>query len=267
MPRKDFTENQKAEIYARDRATCAFSTQSLWALDYGIFGSRVTNWIDHIVPCAAGGSSDIDNGVCASDFFNSQKRDDATDTHYLIIAGEVTPYYLKVFGEPAQALQAQLMRLANVQPCDWFYNRCITGTFVGFEWRCLKLYHSKEEKRTDEYWFRSAWKRLEKYHKKKSNHTIPERGLVNDPSLFGVAELLQLESITTYEKYRSYIETLYPMFRQNYKAVYEYQRLPRIREQTAYLDHLSDNDQINPLMLSSLRGDNLLRSGVIRLMQ
>ena len=52
--RTEFTENQKAEIFSRDRATCAFSGISLWFLDVGIGSNWQVDWVDHILPSAAG---------------------------------------------------------------------------------------------------------------------------------------------------------------------------------------------------------------------
>jgi len=50
--RTEFTDNQKAKIFSRDRATCAFSGISLWFLDLGIRSNWQVDWVDHILPSA-----------------------------------------------------------------------------------------------------------------------------------------------------------------------------------------------------------------------
>ena len=62
--RKEFTDNQKAEIFVRDAATCGFSGISLWFLDNGIKSNWQVDWVDHIKPSASGGGAEIENGIC-----------------------------------------------------------------------------------------------------------------------------------------------------------------------------------------------------------
>ena len=88
--RIEFTEAQKALIYARDRATCAFSGLSLWLLDIGIRPNWDMDWVDHILPSASGGNASLDNGICASSTFNAKKRDNTSDNVFFVHHGAIT---------------------------------------------------------------------------------------------------------------------------------------------------------------------------------
>ncbi|MGB3547663.1 MAG: hypothetical protein WBA17_11850 [Saprospiraceae bacterium] len=259
MKRKNFSEKQKAFIYARDRATCAFSTKSLWALDYGVMSGWVVDWVDHIIPCSSGGTNDLDNGVCASDFFNSQKGSNAKDNKYFIKEGSVTDYYIELFGEPPSALVEQLRRLKQLEAADWYFNRSIVGLFVGYECRCDKEFKGKEWSRDDAYWFKSAWKRLQLFQKLKGNKSITERSLLKDRQQHGVTELLDLESAASYEDFIDILENIYPLYKENYKALFFYHQLENIRQQTAFIKTLENNTKVNPIVLNTMKGNNLLR--------
>jgi hypothetical protein len=121
--RIEFTENQKAQIYSRDRATCAFSGLSLWLLDTGIRPNWDMDWVDHIRPSAAGGDASLGNGICASSTFNAKKRDNTSDNVFFVQFGNITEDYLRVFGVPPSTLIEQLDRLKNLESSDWFFNR------------------------------------------------------------------------------------------------------------------------------------------------
>lgn len=92
--RTNFSENQKAAIYARDHATCAFSGISLWIFGYGIRPNYEMDWADHIKPSAKGGTSSLENGVCASHTFNSKKKDNGSDNVFFFQNGKITPAYI-----------------------------------------------------------------------------------------------------------------------------------------------------------------------------
>lgn len=52
--RAEFTDQQKAEIYVRDRALCSYSGLSLWLLDDGASDIFNIDWVDHYLPAARG---------------------------------------------------------------------------------------------------------------------------------------------------------------------------------------------------------------------
>jgi len=55
--RTEFSDRQKAEIFARDRATCCFSGANLWLLDAPLRPGFQMGWVDHIRPSSRGGKA------------------------------------------------------------------------------------------------------------------------------------------------------------------------------------------------------------------
>lgn len=250
--RAEFTERQKAEIFVRDRATCAFSGISLWFLDGGIKSNWQVDWVDHIKPSASGGGAVLDNGICASNLFNSKKKDNTSDNIYFVKDGSVTEHYLKVFGVPPSSLLERLNRLKELQPEDWFYNRSISGIFIGYNCRCDKEFKGLEYKRTDRYWFKSAWNRLQKYQKKKGQKNLIERGLVKEPIPFGTIELLKLENIVNEKDFYNWIEKNYSTYRESYKSFYIYFKIDNKEERKSFIEELKKNKVVHPDVIQAL---------------
>jgi hypothetical protein len=184
----------------------------------------IVDWVDHIIPCAHGGSADLNNGVCASDFFNTRKSDNIDDDRYLIKHGKVTEYYHELLGDPPAVLTKQLHRLSRLNGADWYFNRSIVGILVGYDYRCDKEFKGKEVSRKDVYWFKSAWNRLQKFQKIKSSSII-ERHLIKEDKPFGVDLLLQLEEIKSEPEFYELVEFMYPIYRENYMAIYNYYKM------------------------------------------
>jgi hypothetical protein len=220
--RTEFSEAQKSIIYARDRATCAMSGISLWLLDYGIRPNWDMDWVDHIRPSASGGKADIENGVCASSAFNFKKRSNAADNVLFFHRGSITKKYILVYGEPSSDVVDRLLRLENLEPVDWFFNRCIANAFIAFNWRCRREFFGIERKRGDSYWFSAAWKRLQRFLKNKPEATISERGLVKAPPPFGAELLLKAEMARDFDSFLNWAEAVFPIYRSNYIAMYGY---------------------------------------------
>ncbi|MGI9278092.1 MAG: HNH endonuclease [Endozoicomonas sp.] len=176
--RLNFTEKQKAIIFKRDRATCAFSGISLWLLDSGISPNWRMDWADHIRPNAAGGTAQLENGICASCTFNAKKKDNSYDTLYFVKNGLITDDYISIFGIPSQMFLNQLDRLGRLEIIDWYFNRCLANTFIGFDWRCVSEFEQVRKKRDDHYWFGSGWKRMKRFIKQRPELTYLERNLM-----------------------------------------------------------------------------------------
>lgn len=251
--RTNFTENQKAEIFARDRATCAFSGISLWLLDAGIRSNWQIDWADHIIPSAAGGEAELANGICASHTFNAKKRNNAADNIYFVRNGEITEHYIKVFGVPSSALVEQLQRLSALEPADWFFNRAVSSVFVGFDWRCDAEFKGKIYKRTDIYWFKSGWKRLQNFHRKRGNQSIIDKGLIKNKCPFGTKELLCLEQITTEKDYLDFIESIYPIYRNSYKALNQYFNLVSYEARLDYAQQVAEMRSLHPEIIKAIK--------------
>jgi len=250
--RIEFTENQKAQIYSRDRATCAFSGLSLWLLDIGIRPNWDMDWVDHIRPSASGGDASLDNGICASSTFNAKKRDNTSDNVFFVQFGNITEDYLKVFGAPPTTLVEQLGRLKNLEPADWFFNRCIANTYIAFNWRCNLEFNSIKHKRDDIYWFNAAWKRLQIYNKKRNKKNFLERGLVRESIPFGISDLLMAEKISTKEDYLEWAERIFSIYKHNYELLNLYVKNKSSHDRTNLISEAKNKEQINPELLRAL---------------
>src|SRR5207302_7983136 len=106
MPRaSNFTDRQKAELFVRDHATCAYTGKSLWLLDYGADPYFEVDWADHRRPVARGGTSTLANGVCASWGANFAKSDSLKRHACMFRFGRATPAYLRDHGSVPLRMQ------------------------------------------------------------------------------------------------------------------------------------------------------------------
>ncbi|HVC95431.1 MAG TPA: hypothetical protein VND64_17170 [Pirellulales bacterium] len=121
--REEFTNRQKADIFARDRAICCFSGKSLWILDYGAAPSS-DNWVDHIVAATKGGRAELENGTCASWLYNWLKRDSG-GAPYLFRKGRPTDDFFTFHEILPDHIAKHLRRFASLHYSDWFFNRAV----------------------------------------------------------------------------------------------------------------------------------------------
>jgi len=175
--RTNFSDAQKAEIYARDRATCCFTGANLWLLESPVRPGFEQDWVDHIKPSTRGGKSVISNGVCASATYNAKKGQNTSDSVYLFRSGVPTDVYFGLFGTLPEAQRERLNRLSGLRAYDWYFNRAIALVCIGFEWRCWKKYYQTVYKRDDRYWINAAYKKLCIYQELGRDSSLLDRGL------------------------------------------------------------------------------------------
>src|SRR5690348_5360216 len=121
--RDEFSDFDKARIFARDRALCTYSGKSLWLLDYGAAPASI-DWVDHYVPASRGGLVELDNGLCASWLFNKLKRDGG-GTMPLFFAGLSTVDFYTFYEVVAQTIAEHLRRFRTLHYSDWYFNRAV----------------------------------------------------------------------------------------------------------------------------------------------
>lgn len=121
--RDEFSDVDKARIFARDRALCTYSGKSLWLLDYGAAPASV-DWVDHYVPASRGGLAELDNGLCASWLYNKLKRD-VGGTMPLFFAGLPTVDFYTFYEIVPDTIAAHLRRFGTLHYSDWYFNRAI----------------------------------------------------------------------------------------------------------------------------------------------
>lgn len=188
----EFSPATKAEIYVRDRATCAFSGKSLWILDYGISPIYDVDWADHRTPRSRGGSSEAENGICASSFHNSKKSSNGRDNCFLFDEGEPTSDFFWNIGILSSEVLSQLKRLSNLRPCDWYFNRAIHHLFLAADW----LHYDRKYARDVDYYKKAARTALANYQLLRCRNgveKIENRGLVLHTDQKDVKLLLKLQ--------------------------------------------------------------------------
>ncbi len=217
MPRvrTNFSDRQKAEIFARDRATCCFSGANLWLLESPLRPGWQMDWVDHIKPSAKGGKSDLSNGVCASHLFNAKKRHNSADSYYLFAHGKPTDIYHEIFGPLPTGQMKRLTRLQALVPTDWYFNRAIANAYLGFDWRCYKARYKDADKRDDTYWFKAGYRKLQIFLRKSDRASLEARGLT---SALKAREWLQLCEGGAYDRVVQLFASIFPSYQRNYNA-------------------------------------------------
>lgn len=193
----EFTDAQKAQIYKRDRATCAFSGRSLWNLDFGACPlSAEWDWADHIKPRSRNGAGEVSNGLCVSSLFNAKKRANGADTFSLLSdlrgKGEdsvPSKDHFEFFGMISKDWMKQLVRLRRIQEKDWYFNRAVCHLI----WACYLSFHRLSRKRGPGYYRDSALKKLAEFRGKGGTRKdLEKRGLVLHPEREDVHLLLSM---------------------------------------------------------------------------
>lgn len=244
--RTNFTENQKAAIYARDHATCAFSGISLWIFDYGIRPNYEMDWADHIKPSAKGGTSCLNNGICASHTFNSKKKDNGSDNIFFFKEGRVTPSYVTSFGFASNELLSDLKRRSKLAPNDWYLNRAIVNTYIAFDWRCHLEFNGITYKRDDAYWLKAAFRRFKIWQKHRCTNSIDERELIKVERPYGTDSILQIETIESEVQFYEWAESLWARYRINQKAFHDFYSASEYNQKLDLAHRLKTEKYINP---------------------
>jgi hypothetical protein len=167
----NFSDLQKAAIFVRDRATCAYSGRNLWILDGGATPKFPVDWADHIVPVSKGGLSTLENGVCSNWYENKKK-----------MVGEVPVQFIN--GKPTDPQRRlspdqlkDIERLGNLRLSDWFFNRALFRLLLGVDY--LHKYVDLRA-RNDRYYATSSFEAIKRWktvHKKNADSSLEDRGL------------------------------------------------------------------------------------------
>jgi hypothetical protein len=161
--RDEFTHQQKAELFARDRAMCSFSGRSLWHLDYGA-GPAMMDCVDHVVPTCKGGKAELENGACATWIHNKLKLD-SHDSIYLFRAGRPTSDFYILYETVPEHVIAHLRRFAALHPSDWYFNRTVIRILLANDSTGQTRVDGKPYARGREYWCKAAMKSLVQWHR------------------------------------------------------------------------------------------------------
>jgi len=219
--RKNFTDQQKAEIYARDRAICAYTGMSLWLLDYGA-SPTLSDQVDHQTPASHGGGADIDNGVLCNHMYNYVRRNGAVPVS-LFEWGLPTTELFWVYGRIPRAMMDHMKRFSTLHYSDWYLNRAV------FSIR-LAAASTLDEKRIDgkpfvrgrDYYCKAALRRLNEWREildSEKPGTLAARGLLPTNPGPDHEAILQGIKATTAPQVVAVAEELDPYITASYAAV------------------------------------------------
>ena len=221
MARTNFTDRQKAEIYTLDRATCAYSGRSLWLIDHGIDGKYIADWADHVKPASKSGKSSLENGVCASWFYN-YTRGDGISAPLLFYRGKPTPAYLYIFNQIPETIASNLHRFKKLHYSDWYLNRAIFRFSLGLNW-LTNCRQGKKYSRDDKYYARASFKILLQWRAlvaREKIHSLEDRGIIPAKLTGDQKLLLRLREASSENELKMLMKELLP-FHEASRKVWE----------------------------------------------
>ena len=220
MARTNFSDEQRAEIFVLDRATCCYSGRSLWIADYGIDPSYQIDWADHIVPASRGGKSIVENGAAASCLYN-YLRGNGRQKLVFFRRGLPTADHKFHVGVIDPAVIAQLHRFRALHLADWFLNRAMWHVWIG-----ITLEHERQQglsrSRDYNYYAGAALKCLTKWLRlveKDSVGTWEQRGLVSPTPEADQQQLLEIRQSTSTRSLVEMMKDLFPVYDATAKAM------------------------------------------------
>ena len=254
MPRTNFTEAQKAEIYVRDRATCAFSGANLWLLDSGASGDYQIDWADHVKPSAGGGALAVDNGVCASFLYNYAKSDSPYPGVQLFSKGVPTPEFFLLQHEFTPAMLARHARVSKLHISDWSFNRAIWLLCLGLCWR-TDSQRGAVRSRDDAFYAKAALKRIAAWRtlaRKASVESLEDRRLTPDPLQQDQKLLLTIRTVESTDEILTLMDAVLPYHSANAAAfdrfMDELYQPTSTRSKDAFLRDLKQNPFVTPIV-------------------
>lgn len=250
--RTEFSNKQKAQIYERDRAICAFSGKSLWILDYGVNPLWDYDWVDHIKPAKRGGESSLENGICSGSFFNKKKRDNSWDNIYFFKDGKPTSNYYFVYGEIPASLGKIIIRNKSIHFSDWYLNRAFSS-FMIMMGQNRRKNKGKTDVRGEAYYAKATLKMLHEWRKiviREKVETLEDRGLVPTPVNSDQNDLLSLREIYTVKEIIDKAVSLYPMYDASCDAINRLSEVTKRIDAITFMKEIEDKEDINKLVKS-----------------
>jgi hypothetical protein len=220
MSRTNFTDAQKAEIYVRDKAMCAFSGASLWLLDSGACGYYLSDWADHVKPSSGGGASAIDNGICASWLYNYAKSDSPYPGVPLFSRGVPTQEFFLLQHQFTPADFERHVRFSKLDASDWSFNRAIWLLCLGLCW-LSDAGEGQLRSRDNIYYAKAALKRISVWRAlvaANSIETLEKRGLTPKPLQEDHKLLLAIRGVTSTQAILDIMNRLLPFHTANQAA-------------------------------------------------
>jgi len=196
--RTNFSYEIKARIFARDRATCAFTGINLWLLDDGACGYYNFGSADHIIPATRGGLSAEENGIATQVAWNYEKGNNADANIYLFNGGFPTMNYWVFNRVISPEIAQRLVRFGQIHPSDCHFNSAIACVLSGVQW--LHLGKNEGRRRDDAYHAGATLNHLVRWRKSVIEDkvaSLEERNLVLEPLFPDQALFLSVREMTT----------------------------------------------------------------------
>lgn len=252
--RKEFSDQQKAEIFVLDKAMCCMSGKNLWLMDYGAAPS-FRDWVDHIKPAALGGGAETENGACMSWHHNYLKRDNPSmATSFLFFRGLPTQNFYFLNERVSDELSMHMKRFSRLHWSDWFFNRAVSHVLIAANQKTLKRKDGESFSRGPDYWAAAAVKALSKWrHASCDVPTMSRRGLVPGPLSEDRKTLLTLTKASNMREVLAVIKVLVPFVRESELAM---QWLSDIKDQGQAKELLSlirSNQYVVPRVKKTIR--------------
>lgn len=221
MPRTNFTDKQRAEIFLLDRATCSYSGRSLWIADYGIDPSYQIDWADHLVPASRGGKSSVENGAAAAWLYNYLR---GSDRQRLLLyhRGLPTPEHTVFNGVLQKDIADRLRKFRKLDISDWFLNRAMWHIWIGVVFEYDRRQGFKRS-RDFHYYARASLNSLTKWRRlmdQSSIASLEQRSLYpTDPEPDQLV-VLQVRQATSTSSLIELMKQLFPVYRAAANAMF-----------------------------------------------
>jgi hypothetical protein len=214
--RREFCDQQKAEIFVLDKAMCCMSGKSLWLMDYGAAPS-FRDWVDHIKPAALGGGAEIENGACMSWYHNHLKRDSQSlASSFLFFRGAPTQNFYFLNERIPDDIATHIKRFGKLHWSDWFFNRAVSHVLIAASSTRLTRKNGESFSRGPDYWAGAAIKALIKWRDGSSEvSTMSRRGLLPGPFSEDRRALLSLKEASNFREVLVVIKALVPFVRES----------------------------------------------------
>jgi hypothetical protein len=246
-----FTSRQRAEIFVRDRATCAFSGKSLWALDHGATPLWQADWVAR-VPVRGKSAEPLAGGVLVSDKFRTRAKDEGREPVVFFREGRATAEYLYFLGIVPEQLTRNLRRLARLHVSDWYFNRAVVNTMLAVEDRWLRK-RGRSYRRDSQHFARAALRALAAWRKALASSEVPTfeaRGMVPKAPSPDQQLLLELRAAESAAEISRIVTALLPYYRVNARCMELLAAAATAEQRQRLLDAVAEQSPpLSPLVL------------------
>ena len=191
---------------------CVYSGDKLWILDGGATPYFTIDWADHVFPVAKGGSSTLENGVCASWNHNKEKRDNTDTPVFLFYGGKPTEHFYKLNCKLTCKMTHYLTRMGKLHHSDWYFNRALFRLLLG-----VNYLHNGigVRSRDDIYYAKATLKAITKWRRivlTESISTLEERELTPVKPSTGQKIMLEVRCANSVKEVRGIMKELLPVY-------------------------------------------------------